>query len=844
MQSEVYDMLAAALGVVNDYHSDVVEDGVCRFVRDSEFSYIQQRRSLQTINTFWSALLTVLHTPLCINYINCFNMLYLWQEADKNLMLETYNARSKSSHYQTASIKNSNSNTFQKHSTPLADCISFNESSVQTNSGETLELSDDRKLICEDSSNLQPTTVLQEDTVTAETRLSASSEQHSHHSDRNKPSNIIMQKKLTSADLMYDSCDCTRDSSDATVNGCRGHSIIKCQKIRSLSQPSIPTYLLYDSTDDEQFLENSDDESDCLGETFREYGDIYGVNISEWMVAKGESKHTEMPYSTINVAAHETAYSNQNVYTLQSDRLYNTAVTEFKADVTLTELCDKSQKLLMKDDKLRFCEQRKLSYPLKPKIDTSNNDHEVPFGTTQDPNVLDIEGRNILQMESEISQNIIVIEDGVNERECSSYDEQHFVVPLSDTQIFRQHKVIPDGSVQCNVCTLPDIAVSWNISGNEICSEEAEARMLLECSSSSFARDADIQCTWVSDTNEHKIQNERTATLTHEAREKACHFTVAHTRTDNRCEPCTGRHSIHSQECITVKEPQIFTRPDSRNIVCGNGNDVSHQQLPDQNHVVIPNSSPEPLPNYCKDSCDQKQPVCHPCVENCHSHKQMPQVYNRSPKNTLNSCNDIAIKKYETDIPRESCYTAVKSTEDAAVQTNIRGVITLGTQNGCFVCFSRNHVSSNGFKTGTHHSLASKRNLEALDLEYFSLHKRPRYDTLKSIYLESDISELPANLNSNSEKSETPERSFPDNRNEESDFQSMEHLDELQDTSGMDRQDFVDSDQKVPDVARNISWMEDGMNDNELYVRDQIMKGKVIILFINIITNLPFSMTY
>jgi hypothetical protein len=178
----------------------------------------------------------------------------------------------------------------------------------------------------------------------------------------------------------------------------------------------------------------------------------------------------------------------------------------------------------------------------------------------------------------------------------------------------------------------------------------------------------------------------------------------------------------------------------------------------------------------------------------------------------------------------------VKPTEDVAVQTNIRSLISLGNQNDCFVCFSKNHF--NVSRTGTHHNLASKRNFEALDLESASLKKKPRYDTLKLVHLESDISELPTNLNSKSEKSETTDGSCPDNGNEENDFQNMEHLDELQDNSVMDRQNSVDSDQKVPDVVQDISWMEDDMNEKELYMRDEIVKGKVIILLINIVTNL------
>jgi hypothetical protein len=846
VQSEAYGMLALRLDVVSDYHTNLIQGRLCKIISESDFSVTQQRQSLQTVNTVWSALPIIFHNPLYISHKNCFNTSYSWQEADKNKELETYNALSKSSHIQTASIKNSNSNTFQKHSSPLTDCIYFNKSSREMKSFEIMELFDGREVICEDSIPLQSSAVLQKDIVRAENGVSASSEQHSLHSDRNKPSNIIMQTKLMAADSEYDLHDCKRGSIDTTVHGFTAHPLIKCQKIRSLSQPSLPTYLPYDSTDDEQFSENSDDESDCLSEIFREYEDIYQENIPEFLAAKGKSEHIEMPYYAINVVAHETADSSQNVYTLQSDDMYNTAVTEFKADNTLTELYNKSQKLHVKGDKLRFCEGRKPSYTLSPEMDIDNNYHVVPFGTIQDTNILEGEDRHILQIESEISPNIIVIEDGVNEREYPSNDKQDFFISLSHSQMLRDHKVILDGNVQCNVCNQPDIADSWNSSGNKTCSEEAETTVLSECSSN-FARGAGIQCkvcrvTWASDTNECKIQKEITTAETHEARENICHITVSHSRTGNKCERCTVRGNISSPECITVKESQIFTRPVTPNVMYSNGNYVSYQHLPDQNHIVLPNSHPEPVSYSCKNSCDRKQSVSCPCVEYCHSHNQMPQVHNKSPENTLNSCIDIAIKKYETDIPKKSCDEEGKPTEDVAVQTNIRSLISSGNQNGCFVCFSNNHFNSNVFKTGTHHNLALKRNFEALDLESVSLPKKLRYDTLKSIHLESDISELPANLKSKSENSETTEGSFPDNGNEESYFQNVEHLDELQDTSVMDRQNSVDSDQKVPDVGKDISWMEDDMNEKELYVREQIMKGKVITLLINILTNLLFSL--
>jgi hypothetical protein len=47
----------------------------------------------------------------------------------------------------------------------------------------------------------------------------------------------------------------------------------------------------------------------------------------------------------------------------------------------------------------------------------------------------------------------------------------------------------------------------------------------------------------------------------------------------------------------------------------------------------------------------------------------------------------------------------------------------------------------------------------------------------------------------------------------------------------------------VPDVVKDISLMEDDMNEKQLYVRDEIIKGKVIILLIYIVTNLPFSVS-
>lgn len=835
MQSEGCDVLALGLDVVNNYHNNVIQDRVCKIIREIDFSVPQRRISLQTLSTPWSALPIVIHTPVYVSHLNCFNTTYSWQETDKNQILETYSALSRNNHIQTVSTKNSNLDTFQEYSSPLVDCISFNESSRQITLLEIMKLFDDRKVICEDGISLHSSVVLQKDTVRAESGVSASSEQ-----DRNKPSNKIMQTKLMAADAVYDLPDCTRDSSDTAVNG----FVIKGQKIRSLSQPSLPTYFLHDSTDDEQFSENSDDESDCLSETLREYENLYQA---EFLAAKEKGKHIEIPYNVINVGARETTDSNQNVYTLQSDHLYNTAVAEFKGDNTFTELHNKSQKLNVKDDKLNFHEGKQMSCPVSPEMDICNKDLIYPFGNIQDTNILEGDDRTILQMESEISQNIIAFEDYISNREYTSSDKEHLFIPLPHSQMFRDQKVIMAGNVQCNMCNLPDISDSWNSSGNKTCSEEAETRMLSECSSI-LARGADIQSSvcrimWASDNKGYEMQNEITTTRTHEAREKICNFAVAHSRTGNRCEPCTVRGNICSPECITVKESEIFTRSFSPNIKFSNGNYVSYQHVPDQNHTVFPNTHPEPESNSCQNGCDQKQPVSCPCVENCHSHKRILQIHNNSQENTLNSCTEIAIKKFQTDLPRQSFYTAVKPTEDVAVQTDIRSLISLGNQNGCFVCFRENHFDFNGSKTGTHHNLASKRNFEALDLEFVSVHKKPRYDTLKLIYMESDISKVPANLNSKSEKLETTDGFCPDNGNAESDLQNVEHLDELQDTSVVDRQSSVDSDQMVPDVVKDISLMEDDMNEKELYVRDEIMKGKVIFLVIYIVTNLPFSVS-
>jgi hypothetical protein len=47
----------------------------------------------------------------------------------------------------------------------------------------------------------------------------------------------------------------------------------------------------------------------------------------------------------------------------------------------------------------------------------------------------------------------------------------------------------------------------------------------------------------------------------------------------------------------------------------------------------------------------------------------------------------------------------------------------------------------------------------------------------------------------------------------------------------------------VTDGVKDISVMEEKKKKKELYVRDEIMKGKVIFLVIYIVTNLPFSVS-
>jgi hypothetical protein len=218
----------------------------------------------------------------------------------------------------------------------------------------------------------------------------------------------------------------------------------------------------------------------------------------------------------------------------------------------------------------------------------------------------------------------------------------------------------------------------------------------------------------------------------------------------------------------------------------------------------------------------------------------MSEVHNSDLENTLHSCIDMAIKKYENDIHKQPCYTEVQSTQDVAVQTYIRSLINSENQNYCFVCFSNssNQFKNKNLKNVTHRNLASKRYIEALDLESV-LHKKRRYDTLMSA--ESHISELPTDHNSVIEHCEIIE-GFSSNDNEDSNFKFEEYLPKIQDSSVINVDNFVDSDHRVPDVGKDISWMDVDMTQRELYMTDQIMKGKLTSLFITVYNDLSFSL--
>lgn len=825
-------------GEQSDYHiNGLEEDRVHKIISKTDLSVTQQRKCLHIINNLWYALPAILFNkemPLYTNNISLFNTSYSRLEGDKCHVLETYNAVSKKHHIQAACFTNSNSSSSQKHSSMLADCISFNESSGQVSSVEIWEYSDDRKVIHEDNVPFKSSVVLHKDVVTTESEVSTSLEQHSLDTDGSELSHIKMQKEMMGADSVYHMCNFIRDSTDETGFG--GHPIIKFQELRSLSQPSLPTYWLQSSTDDEP-----DDGSDTLSETFTECEDIHQENIPKLLGAvtegtKGKEHIEMMLYNALNAVSRETAEEetvladpNQNLHTMQSYHL--DINTKSNVNNCFSELYNKSQKLNPKNDELIFYEEIELSYSPSLDMDTGNSAHEVPFGTIQDSNIWYREDGNGLEMESEISQNINGIQDHVNERACTRHEKQHPLLALYDNKMFSGDTIIPDGNVQCKVHIVSDTDNSWNrLKNKKTWTEEIEtdhSHPMLSACNSNYAQGENVQyevcaLTLPNDTNKSKRQVAVTTSQTHGAGEEICHLTEANSKIHNKYEPCMKRGNISSPENTTTQKAQIFTRPVSPDIMCSGD---LNQHLPGQNkHAILSNSASKSISN-CWEVNYQTQSVSFPCIQNIHS--QMAEVHNRPLENTLHSCVDMAIKKYENDIYRQSCCTQVKPTRDVTVQTNIRSLNNSWNQNYCFLCFNDyNQFNNNGLKDGTHQNSALKRNIEALYLESVSVHKKPRYGILKPINLESGP-------NSKSKKSETSEGFFSDYNKEESDSED----EELQDTTKMD----VDSDHKVPDVAKDISWMGDDMNQKELYMRDQIMKGKLKLTSLFMTMTFPFS---
>jgi hypothetical protein len=853
-ESKAFGMQADMISVVGNYHiSGLEEERAHKIISKTDLSVLQQRKCLQTMYILLCALPTILRNkamPLYTRDVSIFNTLYLWQEEDRSQVLEIYNAVSKKNDSQAVCTTYSNSNSFQQHSSTLADCVSFSGSNRQLSLIEIQELFDGRKVICKDNIPFK-SNVLQEDAVIIECEASTHSEQHGLDSGRSEQSNITMQKKAMGADTVCDLYDFTRYSTDKAVNDFSGHPIIKFQDIRSLSQPSLPTYLLYSSTDDEELSESADDGSDNLSEIFNECEDINQENISELLGAFTEdakgSKQREMPCNAVNVlprkfAEDETplADCSQHLYTVQSDHLDGNIKTKLKVNILFNELYNKSKKLHLENDMLRFYEEEELPCPPSPLMDdNSNNDHEVPLEVIQDTNIWYREYVNTLKMDPEIIQNITVVEDHVNGREYRSSNKQCLSLPQSHSETF-SGKVIPDGNVQCEVSIPPDITNSWKRSEDKMCTEKAERRhyhpMPSACSSNQ-AQGEDTQCeacaaSLPSDTNTNKTKVHRTTTQTHDIEEEMCCIPVANRKIHSTYEPCVKRDNISSPEHVSTQKAHIVTSPVSPHMC---SSDFNHH-LPIQDiQTVSLNSDPKPVSNSWDDDCHQTEPLSYPCTQNDHSHIQISEVHNRSPENTLNLCIDMAIKKYKykNDIHIQSHYTEVKPTRDVTVQTNIRSLINSQNQNYCFVCFNNrsnsNQFNSNGVNSGIHQNFTLKRSIEALYLECVSVHKKPRYVTLKPS-LETDIYNVPVNLSAKSKKSESNEDFFSDDSNEESDPEDEEHLPEVKDASIMNGQNFLDSDHKVPEVGKDISWMEDTMNENELYMTDQIMKGKVTSL--------------
>jgi hypothetical protein len=844
-ESETSGRLADKISMISSYCNDVVENRASKLIGNANLLTTWQGKSLQTVNNiFWSALPTNLHNKevcMCTSHRSCFNASCCWQEGYRRQILETYNAKTKNNQIQTDCL--------QKHYCTEGDCTYFNECNRKINFFKGCDVSD-KKVIHVDSVPFKSDVLLQKDAVTTENDVSASLEQHNFEVDGSEPSNITRQKKLMGMDSLYDLHDFITEGTDKTITSFRKHPIILSQKIRSFSQPSLPTYLLYNSTDDEQLSEDTENGSDSLSDTATACENIHHENISELMGHLvediKENWQLEMPYSATNsyetTEETEIADSNQNVYMVESDHLDTNVGTELVKNVSFIELFDKSQKLHTKN--YGFCEEKKLSCPPPFEMNTSINDHEVPSGSIQGMNTWYREEGNALEMESHISQGITGIEVHVNKREYPRNIKQHLLFPQSQNEIFSGNKVIPDGNIQCGTCILPNIS-SWNGPENKTCTEKAKTchshATLSACTD--CTRDANIQCkvhalTLPSDTDTNKRQVDKTTCQKHEPQVDICHLTETD-RINSRYESCKIRGNMYSPDYVTTQRVQMSPRPYSPDIMCSSN---FSQSLPGQDHTVFPTSDAESVSNSGEDNYYQEQPMAYPCIQNRHSHNQMSQVHNSSPENTLHSCIDLAIKEYENDIHKQPCCTELQPTQDVTVQTNIRSLITSENQNCCFVCFSNNSNQFNNkdLKDGTHRNLALKRHIEALYLESVSLHKKQRYDTLK--LMESHISELHTNHTSRLEKYDIIEGSSCNDDNEDINFKYEEYLPKVQDTSVININDFVNFDRNVPDVGKDVSWMDDDVSQRELYVTDQIMKGKWTILFITVLNNLSFSL--
>jgi hypothetical protein len=835
-QSETLGKLADKISVISSYCNHSVENRLSKMKGKTNMPTTWQRKSLQTVNNILCpALPTSIHNNVSWynSHRSCCNASYCWQEGNRCQILETYNAINKNSQIRADCL--------QKHSCPEGDGTSSSECKRVGNFTKGCEFCG-RKVIHVNSAPFKPDFLLLKSAVTTESKVSASLEQHNSENDRREPSNITRQNKLMGIDSVYGT-----EGTDKTGTSAMGHPIIMSQKIRSLSQPSLPTYLLHNDTDDEQLSEDTEDESDSLSDAFTACGHIHHGNVLKLMghltEDTEENRPLEMPYSAINVVSYKTneeteiADSNQDVYMVESHHLDTNVTTEVKKNICFTELCDKSQELHMKNDE--FCKGEKLSYSSSFEMNTSNNDQEVPSVITQDMNTWYREDGYSLEMESDVSQSITGIEEHVNKIEYPRKIKQHLLFPQSQNYIFGGSKVIQTGNIQCEACILPNIG-SWNRSEIETYTEEAKSSNCHATVSSytSCTEDENIQFqvhahTLPSDSDTNKRQMYNTISQKHGSQADILHCT----ETTSRRETCMIISNMSTPEYINTQRAQMSPRPYSPDIVCSNN---CSQHLPGQDHTVSPKSDPESVSYSWEDNYHQHQPMACPCTQNRHSQNQMSQVHNNNSEDTLHSSIDLVLKKYDSDIHKQQCYTKVQPTQDVTVQTNIRSLITAENQNYCFVCFSNNSnlFNNKNLKDESHQNLALKRHIEALYLESVSLNKKRRYDNLKLI--ESHISELPTNHTSSSGNSDVNEGSSCDD-NKDINFKYHEYLPKVQDTSIINLENFVDSDHKVPDVGKDISWMDD-TNQRELYMTGQIMKGKLIRLIITVLSNLCFSL--